>query len=129
VIKVYGPYRRKDGRQIVIHYDGRHRRTQSYPRYLMEQELGRKLEPWEQVDHINNDPTDDRLDNFQILTPKEKKKKAAIANGLSAKWLYFECPVCDSGFILKESTYRANQGVQGKKGPYCSRSCAGKRFR
>ncbi len=127
MIKVYGPYRRKDGRQHVIHYDGQHRRTQSYPRYLMEQELGRALESWEHVDHINNDPTDDRLENFQILTQKKNNQKAIAANGKTAKWLYFECPICDTGFVLKESVYTHNQVTQGKSGPYCSKSCSAKR--
>jgi Domain of unknown function (DUF5052)/HNH endonuclease len=76
-LKVYGPYRRADGRQHVIHYDtstGK-RTTQSYPRYLMEQFLGRELEEYEQVDHVNEDCTDDRIENFQLTSQLENNRK------------------------------------------------------
>jgi HNH endonuclease len=118
---VYGPYRRKDGRQVVIHYDGKTRRTQSYPRYLMEQFLGRKLESWEQVDHINNDPTDDRLENFQLLTQAENIRKGAKP----AEIYQFICPICFKWSEKSAAVVRANR-KRGSSGPYCSRSCAGK---
>ena len=121
-MKIYGPYTRKDGRKHVIHYDGVTKHTQSYPRYLMEQHLGRKLESWEQVDHINNDPTDDRLENFQILTQLENIQKSAV----KVKYIEFTCPVCKNTFSISAGRYKHNQLVQGKAGPYCSRSCAGK---
>ena len=76
LLTLYGPYTRQDGRKHVIHYDGKTRHTQSYPRYLMEQHLGRKLETWEEVDHINDDCTDDRIENYQILTKPENIEKS-----------------------------------------------------
>jgi len=121
-MKVYGPYSQKDGRLIVIHYDGHVRRTQSYPRYLMELYLGRKLESWEEVDHINGDITDNRIGNFQLLTKSENVKKSAKRK----KMLYFVCPICQADFQLDERTYKHNQLKQKRAGPYCSRSCAGK---
>jgi len=74
--KVYGPYTREDGRKHVIHYDGKTRRTQSYPRYLMEQHLGRELLPNETVDHINEDFTDDRIENLQLLSLVDNVNKS-----------------------------------------------------
>lgn len=121
-MKVYGPYRRKDGRQHVIHYDGVTRRTQSYPRYLMEQFLGRKLESWEQVDHINEDPTDDRIENFQILTCPENIRKSAKP----AEKFHFICPTCGDESSKPMHRIRWNQGVRKNSGPYCSRVCANK---
>lgn len=120
--KVYGPYTRKDGRKHVIHYDGVHRRTQSYPRYLMEQYLGRTLQEWEHVDHINDDFTDDRLENLQILTPAENNRKSA--KGVEMLW--FTCPVCTSEFQREARFYRDKQIKHGKAGPYCSKQCSGK---
>jgi hypothetical protein len=45
-MKVWGPYKRKDGRQIVIvvERNGK-RRTVSYPKWILELQLGRKLDP------------------------------------------------------------------------------------
>ena len=49
-LKVYGPYTRKDGRKhVVIVNNNGTKTTKSYPRYLMEQHLGRSLEPSEIV--------------------------------------------------------------------------------
>lgn len=121
-MKTYGPYKRKDGRSHVIHVDGETRRTESYPRYLMSKHLGRALETWEHVDHVNNDPTDNRIENLQILTQAENNKKSTKEPEMGN----FTCPLCGVGFIMTMRRYRHNQVKQGKAGPYCSRSCAGK---
>jgi hypothetical protein len=120
---VFGPYIRSDGRTHVIHYDPitQTRRTQSYPRYLMEQHLGRTLKEWEQVDHINNDHTDDRIENFQLLTKGDNNRKSAKA----PKLYWFICPVCGEEGVIYYRNYKGNQLSQGKAGPYCSRRCAG----
>lgn len=50
--------------------------TISYPKALMEVHLGRVLiYPDETVDHINNDPMDNRIENLQILSRSENAKK------------------------------------------------------
>ncbi len=123
MIRVYGPYTRVDGRKHVIHYDDttKKKRTQSYPRYIMEQYLGRELESWEQVDHINDDFTDDRIENLQILTQKENITKSAK----SAEMLEFVCPICGTEFSRPAKDYRYHQVKKGKSGPYCSKSCTG----
>jgi hypothetical protein len=87
----------------------------------MEQHLGRKLEEWEQVDHINNDPTDDRIENYQLLTQQENNRKSAVTPMYN-----FVCPVCKGEASIPYRRYRQNQIVQGKAGPYCSKSCSGK---
>lgn len=119
--KVYGPYTRKDGRKHVIHYDGVHRRTQSYPRYLMENYLGRALNGWEQVDHINNDHTDDRIENLQLLGQLANVRKSSK----TTEFMWFTCPVCTGRFDIPAKQFRNNQLRQYKAGPYCSKRCAG----
>ena len=121
-MKVYGPYKRKDGRSHVVLYDGKTRRTQSYPRFLMEQHLGRKLEEWEQVDHINDDFTDNRIENFQLLTLVENTRKSARPKVM----MKFNCPVCEKTFEIPKYKYTQNQVKRGSAGPYCSKRCAGK---
>jgi len=123
-MKIYGPYTRKDGRKhvVIIHDDGS-RQTKSYPRLLMEQHLGRELLPEETVDHINNDFTDDRIENLQLLTLEENAKKAM--EGRYAKLYSFTCPSCGKE---AEKLLRHVKGnlKKGRRGPYCSRKCAGK---
>lgn len=122
-MKVYGPYKRKDGRKHVIVYDFKLgiRQTISYPKYLMEQHLGRKLTEDETIDHINNDYTDDRLENLQILSRVDNISKSTVP----AEIMTFKCPNCFKMFELLARQYRGNQVSKGKSGPFCSRSCAG----
>ena len=120
--KVYGPYTRPDGRQHVIHYDGKTRRTQSYPRYLMENYLGRTLFEWEQVDHVDDDVTNNDISNLQLLTQTANLKKSRRY----AEFADYLCPTCNNWFEMPVRQYRNNQLKQGKRGPYCSKSCAGR---
>lgn len=78
-MKIYGPYTRKDGRQHIVLYDFEKglRKTMSYPKYLLEQKLGRELLPNETCDHIDNDFTNNSLDNLQVLTREENARKGA----------------------------------------------------
>ena len=122
-MKVYGPYTRKDGRQHVILYQDGKRKTVSYPKFLLEQKLGRSLLPNETCDHIDNDHTNNCLENLQVLTRTDNARKYNALRQTEEG--VFTCPVCNCSFTKVLRYVRANL-KQGKTGPYCSRSCAGK---
>jgi len=63
--KPYHKYKsiRIDGKQIREH------------RYIMEKYLGRKLEGREHVHHINNDPSDNRLENLVVLSNSDHQRE------------------------------------------------------
>lgn len=120
-MKIYGPYTRKDGRKHVILYDPNVglRKTVSYPKYLMEQHIGRPLEKWETVDHIDEDFTNDNLDNLQILSRKNNIQKSLI-NGTFFKCSNNNCDV---------QVWRCKAHVAKLKiGVFCSNSCRSKTF-
>lgn len=123
-MKVYGPYTRKDNRKhVCIVYSNGLRKTKSYARYLLEQQLGRELTEDETADHINNDPSDDRIENLQVLSFVDNITKAV--NCLPDRQTYnFTCPQCGKE-ATKYLNYVLNNTRSGKRGPFCSRKCAG----
>ena len=120
--KVYGPYTRKDGRKHVIVYnlETQARKTISYPKWLMEQYLGRKLEDWETVDHINRDFTDDRIENFQIL---ERKEHSSL-DARRVKRLRLACVWCGN-VIMRFASKTRERHKEHVAGPFCSKRCSG----
>ena len=76
---LYRVWHKKEGRwqaNLVKISDISERTTISFARYVMSVSLGRLLNTdAEHVDHINNNKSDDRLENLQILSPAENKKK------------------------------------------------------
>jgi len=125
-MKILGPYKRKnDGRWTIniIKDDGR-KTSMSYPKYLIEQNLGRKLLHDETVDHIDRDVDNNSLENLRVIERAEHAKMDAIR----VKSLFFECPYCGVTFERLggkiKDTFHARR--QGKSGPFCSRRCAGK---
>ena len=125
-MKIYGPYKRKDNRQhVVIVYDDGTKTTKSWPRVLMERHLGRKLLRDETVDHINNDKTDNRIENLQLLSLKENNLKEMTRPERKRKLYSFVCPNCGETATKYFNNVKGNE-KKGRAGPFCSRSCAGK---
>ena len=115
-LTVYGPYTRKDGRKVVIIYDGVTRRTMSYPKWVKEQSLGKKLKKEDTIHHKNRDFTDDRPDNLEILDHSTHGSLDATR----VKLVLVKCVWCD-----KEFTTIPRDRNRGKAGPFCSRRCVG----
>ncbi len=124
--EVYGPYTRKDGRQhvILIHKTDKTRITVSYPKFLMEQHLGRKLTTEETVDHIDRDFTNNSLLNLQVLDRAEH----SLLDVRRLNTLSFICPMCAKEFTLEGQKLSRAISNNKKKvaGPFCGKSCAGK---
>lgn len=105
---------------LISKADRNKRTTVSYARYLLSVKLGRKLEKWEQVDHIDNDKTNDVIENLQILTVKENNQKEAKRKG--KKMVLLKCPMCKKEF----SKRRGQSPLIKSRGSYtcCSKECA-----
>lgn len=74
----YLVFNKKEGRRYVILFKdnlGHASTSVSYARFLLAGKIGRKLENDEQADHIDNDKTNDTLDNLQLLSKKENIQK------------------------------------------------------
>lgn len=100
----------------------------SYPRILMEQYLGRKLKPNEDVHHIDGDVMNNNISNLQVLDHVEHEK-------LHAKPLvkYYDkeavCEVCGKTFIWtaeRQSLYQRDLNRNKNRIVTCSKSCSSK---
>jgi len=104
-----------EGRRTVILFNTcQDRSSVSYARYLMATHLKRYLDQHEHVDHIDNDKTNDVIENLQILTQAENSLKSAKGETLFS----FMCPVCAKVFTL---TARQSHKIN----PTCSKRCGG----
>lgn len=76
---IYGPYLCKDGRlHCDVMYRGRNKTKHVlYARYVLEKKIGRPLRKGETVDHIDEDKTNDKPSNLQILSLADNSKKSA----------------------------------------------------
>jgi len=119
-MKVYGPYKRKDNREHVIIIDGSERKTVSYPKYLLQQS-GVNIPKGYDIPHKNEDPTDNRLENLEII----EHSKHVSEHQTPAEMYKFTCPECGKRAEIPLSRFRGN-AKQNKAGPFCGRSCAGK---
>jgi len=124
--KIYGPYTRKDGRKhVIVVYKNGNKTTISYPKFLMENHLNRKLTKDETVDHIDMDINNNNLSNLRVLDRGVHCYLDAKRN----KAMDFICPTCGGTFTLNGRTLsqaKINKKKRKTAGPFCSRSCAGK---
>ena len=108
VDKIYGPYQRNSDKRWIIIVNGK---TISYPKYLYQKHHNLLVEePWT-VDHIDNNPQNNAIENLQLLTRDDNaaKTKKGIQREL-------RCACCRKIFyrILSQRVHILN---------YCSREC------
>lgn len=90
-------------------------------RIIMENHLGRILNPNEVVHHINEDKKDNRIENLQLMLVGEHERLHGKKAG--RKYAEFICPECGKNFIIPE-----NKSCIVKNSDYtcCSKQCRGK---
>ena len=84
----------KDRMFVHMYNSKKERLCISYARYLMCVKLGRILGPDETVDHINEDRTDDRLENLQILSVADNVRKSIAVRVTGHRTHTCRCPDC-----------------------------------
>lgn len=119
----YRVYCCKDGR--VRCYDRETKRVVSYPRVLMESKLGRPLESYEHVHHIDENPLNNDLDNLEVLHIVDHERHHSIKY---TNDIIVNCVYCNREIVLspKRQRSRVAESKRGKYGPFCSRRCSGK---
>lgn len=114
----------KSGGYVFCRTEPKHPKANSkglYPhhRVVMENTLGRPLRENEDVHHINEDKTDNRPENLQVLSKSEHTKKHV--SKLAPVSLV--CPRCSNDFELTPRYYRLRLKRNKTGLVFCSRSC------
>lgn len=108
-----------DGRKRVDLFNSNSDRTTiSYARYMMTVHLGSEIPEGYEVDHIDEDNTNDVLNNLQLLTEEEHRMKNSKRQKTGRNVVTLICPVCGIEF------YRERRHVKVAN-PKCSRRCNG----
>lgn len=92
----------------------------SWPKWLMEQHLGRLLTDEETVDHVDRDFTNDDLSNLRVIPRGQHVKEDARR----VKPITIVCVWCGKS-AEKSGRDLDGNARKGKAGPFCGRSCAG----
>ena len=118
-------YTCKDGRLRV--YLKESKRVISYPRFLMEQKLGRELKPNEQIHHIDGDPLNNNLDNLEIRLLGDHQREH---NPSKYRDKIVSCEWCGKEFIWTAKQQRnfyinKRRRHSDNDNPFCSKKCVG----
>jgi len=123
----YKIWHKKEGRYYVclvprVGYELK-RTTITLAKYRLSRKLGRRLSHHEQVDHKDEDRTNDRTSNLQILTNKQNCRKQVLLSGKTERVVRLKCPNCGSSFRRRQHLvkYKIEHGHK----PCCSRKCGG----
>lgn len=99
---------------LLVYHDGS-KHSMSYAKYLYTSYYKCDIPKGEQIDHINGDKMDDRIENLQKVSKeynllKDKNGKTMIER---------ICPVCGKKFLMDA------RNIPFKDNPCCSRHCGG----
>lgn len=115
-------YTNKDGRTRVYLKDSK--KVISYPRYLMQKELGRPLNPNEDVHHKDENPLNNDISNLEIRIHGEHQREHSTK--------YFDkimtCAWCGKEFVWRARQQRYHNGNLSRNktdNVFCSKSCCG----
>jgi hypothetical protein len=121
--KMWGPYVNNRGRKIVrVRTKDGKVRTMAYARYLMIEHLGRELDPeTETVDHKDRDKFNDSIDNYRLVPRAEHSAE----DTRRVRMVECVCDMCGKKFERSPRMFRS-RSKEGRKGVFCSKSCAGR---
>lgn len=114
-----------ENRKIVdLYLSDAERTTISYARYLMCVKLGYILGDEYEVDHIDDDKTNDDINNLQVLTKEQnriKRESNYIVNQQVVYGVY--CAYCGGPFLITERD-RKMKIAKGVQHTFCSKRCS-----
>lgn len=113
---VYVITHKKDLRKIAVLRDINNKLSSTpYAKYLYTSYYKCDIDSENQVDHINGNKTDDRIENLQVISAKYN----AIKDHKRKEMVVLTCPVCKEEFLFQK------RNLSSHPNPCCSRKCGG----
>lgn len=94
-------------------------------RWVVEQQLGRKLKPSEHVHHVNGVKTDNALTNL-LVVPHKGHKRLYHTGYRTKEWFKWNCLVCGKAKETYPSWAEKQKRNTGEYPRFCSVVCVGK---
>ena len=99
---------------VMVYNDGT-KHSMSYAKYLYTSHFCCDVPKGEEIDHINGDKMDDRIENLQKISKAYNIKK----DRKGQEMIEIKCPVCGQTFLFKK------RNLSSHPNPCCSRRCGG----
>lgn len=115
VVAIYVTTNKEPRRVATMKYQNGEIHSMSYAKYLYTSYYKCDVANGDEVDHINNDKMDDRIENLQVISKKQNNSKKPIRK----TFVELVCPVCGEKFIFLKSN------ISTHPNPCCSRKCGG----
>ena len=112
---VYVSTNKEPRRVATIRKPNKEMHSMSYAKYIYTSHYKCDIAKGDQVDHINGDKMDDRIENLQVISAGYNSRK----NHIHRVMVELECPVCKTKFIFPK------RNLPFKNNPCCSRKCGG----
>lgn len=107
----------KEPRRVATlrNYTTKTSHTMSYAKYLYTSFYKCDVSQGDEVDHINGDRMDDRIENLQVISRKYNITK----DHKHKEMIELICPICGNRFLFRKSNLHTHPN------PCCSRKCGG----
>ena len=89
--------------------------SMSYAKYLYTSHFKTEIAKGDEIDHINGNKMDDRIENLQIISGTYNRQK----DHKHKEMIILICPVCGKEFLFEK------RNLPFKPNPCCSRKCGG----
>ena len=113
--KVYVNINKEPRRVATLRKANKEMVSMSYAKYLYTSYHKVDIEKGLEVDHINGDKLDDRIENLQIISSKYNRQKDHKVKEM----VELICPVCKNKFLFPK------RNLSSHHNPCCSRKCGG----
>lgn len=115
VVCVYVNTNKEPRRVATMKYANGEVHSMSYTKYIYTSYYKCDIAKGDEVDHINNDKMDDRIENLQVISKRQNNSKKKQCK----TFVEIICPVCGNKFIFDK------RNLSTHPNPCCSRRCGG----